>query len=99
MFTLADQPQSIGKVLDSGFRLYGAGFKKFIGLAALYAIVMIVPALFVPLQARPPGLPVFSDPQARIITLTAPADIIIVLREAALENWGICGCVPHLKLT
>lgn len=55
MFTLADQPQSIGKVLDSGFRLYGAGFRKFIGLASLYAVVMIVPALLVPVQpGRPP---------------------------------------------
>ena len=60
MFTLADQPQSIGKVLDSGFRLYGAGFKKFIGLAALYAVTMIVPALFVPVQSQPPGPPDFA---------------------------------------
>lgn len=37
MFTLAQQPLSIGKVLDSGVKLYLSSFSKFILLSIIYA--------------------------------------------------------------
>ncbi len=43
MFTLPKQPQSIGEVLDSGFRLFATGFSKTIGLSVVANIIAYVP--------------------------------------------------------
>ena len=45
MFTLPKQPQSIGVVLDSGFRLFAAGFSKVIGLSVAANIIVYLPML------------------------------------------------------
>ncbi len=45
MFTLPKQPESIGVVLDSGFRLFAAGFKKAIGLSLAANVIVYLPFL------------------------------------------------------
>ena len=46
MFALATQPQSIGKTLDSGFKLFFAGFKKVFFLALVAALISHLPQMF-----------------------------------------------------
>ncbi len=45
MFTLPKQPQSIGVVLDAGFRLFAVGFSKVIGLSIAATIIVYLPTL------------------------------------------------------
>jgi hypothetical protein len=46
MFTLPSQPQGIGQVLDSGFRLYAASLKYVLGLSLLANIVPVPFSMF-----------------------------------------------------
>jgi heme/copper-type cytochrome/quinol oxidase subunit 2 len=43
MFSLPQEPQPIGKVLDTAFKLYREAFKHVLPLAALYAVVTQLP--------------------------------------------------------
>lgn len=45
MFTLAKEPQSIGKVLDNGLRLYFSGFRYFISLSVMLGLLVWIPVL------------------------------------------------------
>ncbi len=45
MFTLPKQPQSIGVVLDAGFRLFATGFSKVIGLSLAANVIVYLPML------------------------------------------------------
>ncbi len=62
MFRLATEPQSIGKVLDAGIRLFAAGFTKVIGLSlvsALLAVPLGVASVFFEDPTKPPGTQFF----------------------------------------
>ncbi|VAW79462.1 hypothetical protein MNBD_GAMMA13-1200 [hydrothermal vent metagenome] len=48
MFQYAEQPQSIGKVLDSGIKLFMASYKNVVGLALLAGILSNLPNFFEP---------------------------------------------------
>jgi len=48
MFQYANQPQSIGKVLDNGIRLCLSSFKSVVGIALLGAIISNIPNLLTP---------------------------------------------------
>ena len=63
MFTLPKQPQSIGEVLDSGFRLFATGFSKTIGLSVVANIIAYLP-LFVLTLHMASGLQAPADPTA-----------------------------------
>lgn len=60
MFQLATQPQSIGQVLDSGFRLYRACLKPVIPLAFVGALFTALPSLLM----TPPGDATAGSPPA-----------------------------------
>ena len=51
MFALATRPQSIGKTLDSGFKLFFAGFGKVIVLALVATLVANLPSLLLGTKA------------------------------------------------
>lgn len=53
MFKLAEQPQSIGQVLDSGFKLYRSSFKSILPLAALSGIATSAPTVIQALSSNP----------------------------------------------
>ena len=59
MFTLPKQPESIGVVLDSGFRLFAASFKKVIGLSLVANVIIYLPVLiivpFIASSSQPPA--------------------------------------------
>lgn len=66
MLILPEQPQSIGKTLDTGIKLYLASFKSVILLSLLYGFIAIIPQLMMPrlapaMQARQWGtiVPIF----------------------------------------
>lgn len=48
MFSLAREPQGIGKLLDSGFRLFIAGFKPAVVFGFILALVSAAPRLLMP---------------------------------------------------
>lgn len=48
MFTLSNQPQTIGQVLDHSFKLYAEAFKKVLPLSFLSALLMAIPGLLTP---------------------------------------------------
>ena len=59
MFSLAREPQGIGKLLDSGFRLFIAGFKPAVVFAFIMALVSAAPRFLMPWlsgQGTPPTL-------------------------------------------
>ncbi len=45
MFELPAEPQTIGKTLDAGFRLYFKSFKHILLFAAIFALVGLIPSL------------------------------------------------------
>lgn len=45
MFQLATQPQSIGKVLDSGLRLFTGSFAGVVGFAFIAAVLGVIPSV------------------------------------------------------
>ncbi len=45
MFTLSNQPQTIGQVLDHSFKLYAAAFKKVLLLSFMSALLMAIPGM------------------------------------------------------
>ncbi len=47
MYTYATQPQSIGKVLDNGFKLYTFSFTKVFGLALIAAVATNLPNIMI----------------------------------------------------
>lgn len=48
MFTLANEPQGIGKTIDSGFKLFFASFKNVILLALIIGGLNVVPQFLMP---------------------------------------------------
>ena len=48
MFTLANEPQGIGKTIDSGFKLFFASFKNVILLALIIGALNVVPQFLMP---------------------------------------------------
>lgn len=66
MFSLAREPQSIGKLLDSGFRLFIAGFKPAVVFAFVMALVSAAPRFLLPWFARGEAPP---DPGAAFLSL------------------------------
>ena len=45
MFSLPDKPETIGKTLDAGFRLYFKSFKRIIMFSVMFAIVGLIPSI------------------------------------------------------
>ncbi|MHB8474504.1 MAG: hypothetical protein ACYDC8_16965 [Gammaproteobacteria bacterium] len=78
MLILPEQPQSIGKTLDSGIKLYLASFKSIILLSLLYGFISIIPQL---LMARlAPAL------RAGHWGSVAPAILVVMLFSVFLVN-------------
>jgi len=51
VFTLSNQPQTIGQVLDHSFKLYAAAFKKVLPLSFMGALLMAIPGFLAPHDA------------------------------------------------
>ena len=60
MFSLAREPQSIGKLLDSGFKLFIAGFKPAVVFAFAMALVSAAPRFLMPWLAGREAPPDFA---------------------------------------
>ncbi len=76
MSLLAEQPNTIGKVLDTSFKLYALSFKKLIGLALIIAVLALVFNLVV--QTTMSGLQTGAeDPSAFLQAL--PVFLVVVL--------------------
>jgi len=73
MSVLSAQPQTIGKVLDSGIRLYVRGLGKVLPISLLIALIGMVPN-FVRFN---PGMIQESDP-ARLVTFTIGYAVIVI---------------------
>jgi len=58
MFQYANQPQSIGKVLDNGIRLCLSSFKQVAAIAFVGAIIAGLPNLFNPAQTATQAVPI-----------------------------------------
>lgn len=59
MLELPQQPQSIGKVLDTGFAIARHSYKRILPLSILYALLTQLPALMMP---SAPGVAAGNDP-------------------------------------
>ena len=70
MYQLSTEPQSIGRVLDASFKLYGATFRDVLPFALILAILAVIPALT--LFARGAA----QDPQALVAAFTTPSYFI-----------------------
>jgi len=78
MYALASQPQSIGKILDSGVKLYVAGFKKFIILSLIGGVAGVLPQLigFAPFD---PGNPAAGPDLNTIFTYIGVSAVLGIL--------------------
>ncbi|MGR9053477.1 MAG: YciC family protein [Gammaproteobacteria bacterium] len=67
MSLLPQEPSSIGKILDSSFRLYILSFKKLVGLAFIVAIISMI--FNIVIQSIMPEIQDNSDPAAMMSIL------------------------------
>ncbi len=84
MFTLPKQPESIGVVLDSGFRLFAAGFKKAIGLSLVANIIVYLPVLVL--------LTYFAS------AAQPPAEGFMVIFSATMVAGGVVSMIFYLAI-
>ncbi len=93
MFILAMQPQSIGKTLDAGFKLFFSGFKRVFLLALVAAGIGVVPALM--MSGMPPAEDAAGIPPGftgKILGVALLAGVIyMVLNAAILYRLGLAG--------
>lgn len=88
MYSLPSQPQGIGKVLDSGIRLYVNGLKKVIGLALVGGLAAGLPNLLNPQYQSPDAVADLSGLGVYIAAVIAGAVIGLVIMVAILYRLG-----------
>ncbi len=98
MFALANRPQSIGKTLDSGFKLFFAGFGKVFILALVASFVANLPSIVMGTKLEAADPEAFRALGGQILGLFAVAMILatalntaILRRLAVLGNGGAAG--------
>ena len=88
MYALASQPQSIGKILDSGVKLYVAGFKKFIILSLVGGFAGVAPQLLGVTTVDPSNPQGMPDPATFIGLMVFSLAVGLTIMAAIIYRLG-----------
>jgi len=88
MFTLANEPQGIGKTIDSGFKLFFASFKSVIVLALIIGILNVLPQFIMPSLAMSVPMDPASFGPTILVMLLVLVVLSLVLTAAMIAKVG-----------
>jgi len=88
MFTLANEPQGIGKTIDSGFKLFFASFKSVIVLALIVGALNVLPQFMMPSLATGGPVDPSSVGMTMLIVFVALIVLSLILTAAMIAKVG-----------